>query len=71
MSLNSDYGLPEGVGETAERRHHQAEERLEIARTDSERTNFVLDMLRSVAAAASELHVENGYAPKIRAIFRS
>ena len=67
----SEYGLPEEIGDTATRERAVAERRLIKAEQDRERTNAVVDMLLAAVRGVNELHVENGYAPKLRAIFRS
>lgn len=66
-----DYELPEGVADTAVHEREFAEQRLRTAEIGVERTNVVVDMLLASVRAMNELHVENGYAPKLRAIFRS
>ena len=48
-----------------------AEHRLYTAEQDTVRSSVVIDMLEAALRAVRELHVENGYAPKLRGIFRS
>ena len=48
-----------------------AENRLYNAELDTVRSSVVADMLDAAIRAVRELHVENGYAPKLRGIFRS
>jgi hypothetical protein len=66
-----EYELPAGVADTAVHEREVAENRLRTAEIGVERTNMVVDMLLASVRAVNELHVENGYAPKLRAIFRS
>lgn len=44
---------------------------LETAKVGAARTSEVVNEFRSIMNLAMALHVENGYVPKLRAIFRN
>lgn len=67
---DSGYGFPEDM-DTAKVERARADQRVESADEATQRTNIVLGWLEAAYAGAASLHMENGYAPKIRAIFRS
>ncbi len=71
MMTNESNDEPPSVGASASRERSDAEKRLYGAELDSVRSSVVVDMLDAAIRSVRELHVENGYAPKLRAIFRS
>lgn len=68
---DSPYGLPDGVEDTATREMHLAEDRVRRAHEEEARSHAVVGLLAVALEGARDLHLENGYAPKLRAIFRS
>jgi hypothetical protein len=68
--MSEQYGTPEQKVVAHDERA-LAEERAHTAEVDAVRTSVVVDLLRAAVGGVRELHVENGYAPKLRAIFRS
>lgn len=63
-------GLDPEVGDTAVREVAASVERVETAERGVVRTIGAVDLLRSSVRVAKDFHMENGYVPKLRAIFR-
>lgn len=67
---NEDRSFPYAVDFAAAERR-AAEKRVVEADNGMQETNAILAILNAAIDGVRSLHVENGYAPKIRAIFRS
>lgn len=69
--MRDEYGIPEELETTASVERELAEKRVTTADADAVRTSAIVGLLEAAFDGVRSLHVENGYAPKIRAIFRS
>jgi hypothetical protein len=68
---NEEYeGLDPDVSDTAHRELEASTERAITAAQGVQRTAQVVTLLRAAVGEAKVLHQENGYVPRLRAIFR-